>query len=217
MGRVQVASSAIWKRGEARFMATFQIEASAIVEPGAELSDGVRIWHHAQVRTGAKLGANVIVGKGAYIGTGVEIGANSKVQNSALIYEPARLGQGVFVGPGAIFTNDRNPRAINSDLSQKSASDWNAVGVVVDDGASIGAGAICVAPVHIGKWAMVAAGAVVTSDLPAFALAAGVPAQQIGWVGTRGVKLQKSDGNFYVCPESGERYELVGSTLREVK
>lgn len=155
---------------------------TASVEDGVVLGEGVKVWHHAHVRKGARIGDNTIVGKGAYVGSDVTVGKNCKIQNYALIYEPAVLHDGVFIGPGVILTNDHFPRAVNQDMTQKSASDWKAVGVEIEEGASIGAGAICVAPVKIGRWAVIAAGAVVTKDVAPFALVVGVPARQVGEV-----------------------------------
>jgi UDP-2-acetamido-3-amino-2,3-dideoxy-glucuronate N-acetyltransferase len=190
------------------------IESSAQVDATARIGQNVRIWHSVQIRSGATIGANCIVGRNAYIGTGVSIGPNSKIQNNALVYEPAVVGEGVFIGPGAILTNDQFPRAVNPDLTLKSSTDWDSVGVTVLEGASVGAGAICVAPVTIGAWSMVAAGAVVTKDVPNFALMAGVPAKQIGWVGKSGFKLVLTD-NKYVCPSSMVVHILVNGSLEE--
>jgi acetyltransferase-like isoleucine patch superfamily enzyme len=192
-----------------------RIQASADVSPDAEIGDGSQVWHLAQVREHAKLGVECIVGRGAYIGTGVQMGDRCKVQNYALVYEPASLADGVFVGPAAVFTNDQYPRAVNPDGSAQSAADWTAVGVTVDTGAAIGARAVCVAPVRIGAWATVAAGAVVTRDVPPHALVAGVPAKQIGWVGHAGARLQERDGRLH-CPLSGRQYEQFENTIREV-
>ena len=139
---------------------------SAEVSPEATIGDNSSIWHLSQVREQAVLGENCIVGRGAYIGTGVRMGDNCKVQNHALVYEPAVLGHGVFIGPAVVLTNDTYPRAVNPDGSLKSASDWEAVGVTIDDGAAIGARSVCVAPVRVGAWALVAAGSVVTRDVP---------------------------------------------------
>ena len=174
-----------------------KIVASAEVDSTAVVGDGTSIWHLVQIRDQVKLGKNCIVGRGAYIGSGVVIGDNCKIQNYALVYEPAKLGNGVFIGPAAVLTNDEFPRAVNPDGSLKSGSDWHAVGVEIGDGASIGARAVCIAPVKIGAWALVAAGAVVTKDVPDFALVAGVPAKRLGWVGRAGRPLEKIGDNRF--------------------
>ncbi|KAA0977556.1 N-acetyltransferase [Paeniglutamicibacter gangotriensis] len=188
------------------------INESADVSPTATIGADTNIWHLAQVREGAKLGAGCNIGRGAYIGPEVELGNNCKVQNYALVYEPARLGDGVFVGPAAVLTNDQFPRAINADGSLKSAEDWESVGVTIHRGASIGARAVCIAPVTIGAWATVAAGAVVNRDVPAHAIVAGVPARQIGWVGESGHPLRQ-EHDAWVCPVNGNRYQLTATGL----
>lgn len=183
-----------------------QVAASADVDPGAVLGTGTKVWHLAQVREGVVLGAGCIVGRGAYIGSEVTVGDNCKIQNHALVYEPATLGAGVFIGPAAVLTNDQYPRAVGPEGGLKSAADWQPVGVHVGDGASIGARAVCVAPLRIGRWAMVAAGAVVTRDVPDHALMVGVPARQIGWVGRVGRRLEETTPGTWTCPETGECY-----------
>lgn len=183
-----------------------RIESSADVSASAVVGSGSRVWHLAQIRDGAQIGINCVIGRGAYIGSGVTIGNNCKVQNYALVYEPATLESGVFVGPAVVFTNDAHPRAVTPDGHLKSASDWQAVGVQVREGASIGANATCVAPLRIGRWAMVAAGAVVTKDVADYAIVAGVPARRIGWAGEAGVPLVR-DSSYWRCPTTGKRYE----------
>ena len=199
------------------------IEPSADVAPSAIVAPSARVWHLAQVREEARIGEETIVGRGAYIGEGVRVGGRCKIQNYALIYEPASLADGVFVGPAAVLTNDHAPRAINADGTLKSASDWERVGVTVERGAAIGARAVCVAPVRIGAWASVGAGAVVTRDVAPYALVLGVPARRVGWVGEAGVPLVAADDTAseaseraWVCPASGRRYvERDGALLPE--
>jgi acetyltransferase-like isoleucine patch superfamily enzyme len=192
-----------------------RIQPSADVDERAVLGDGTSVWHLAQVREGAVLGKNCIVGRGAYVGTGVTMGDSCKLQNYALVYEPAVLGEGVFVGPAVVFTNDHYPRSVTPELELKRGDDWEAVGVTVRDGASIGARAVCVAPVTIGAWAMVAAGSVVVKDVPDFALVAGVPARRIRWVGHAGVPLEPAGENLWTCPQTGRTYVQAEETLQE--
>lgn len=184
-----------------------RIADSADVSAEATIGIGSSIWHLAQVRERAVIGRGCVVGRGAYIGTGVVMGDNCKVQNYALVYEPAKLGDGVFIGPAVVLTNDTYPRAINADGSLKSAHDWEPVGVTIDTGASIGARATCVAPVTIGAWATVAAGAVVVKDVVPFALVAGVPARRLGWVGKAGVPLiRETEDGAWICPATRARF-----------
>jgi UDP-2-acetamido-3-amino-2,3-dideoxy-glucuronate N-acetyltransferase len=190
-----------------------KIDPSADVSSEATIGDGTTIWHLAQVREHAVLGRECVIGRGAYVGPGVRLGDCCKVQNNALVYEPAVLEDGVFVGPAAVFTNDHFPRAITPDGRLKQATDWQATGVRVGRGASIGARAVCVAPVRIGCWALVAAGAVVIDDVPDHALVAGVPARRIGWVGRVGVRLEKVGVALWRCPASGENYMEQGDEV----
>ncbi len=189
---------------------TGYVHATADVADSATIADGAKIWHYAQVREDARIGANVIVGRGAYVGTGVEVGDNCKIQNYALVYEPAKLARGVFIGPAVVLTNDHFPRAINADGTPKSAHDWEPVGVDIREGASIGASATCVAPVVIGRWALVGSGSVVIKDVPDFALVVGSPARRVGWVGTAGHPLTEDSPGEWLCPVTGARYRQVG-------
>ena len=173
-------------------MNNVRIQPSADLDDGVTIGDGSSVWHLAQVRHGAELGENVIVGRGAYIGEGVHVGNNCKIQNYALVYEPAHLEDGVFIGPAVVLTNDHFPRAVNPDGTVKSADDWEPVGVTLKEGCSVGARATCVAPVTVGRWATVAAGSVVVKDVPDFALVAGVPARRIKWVGRSGFPLDEN-------------------------
>jgi acetyltransferase-like isoleucine patch superfamily enzyme len=191
-----------------------RIAPGADVEDGSSIGAGSTVWQLAAIRSGASIGEGCVIGRGAYIGPGVVMGDRCKVQNHALIYEPAVLEDGVFVGPAVVFTNDTFPRAITPDGRLKTADDWHAVGVTVRTGASIGARAVCIAPVVIGRWATVAAGAVVVKDVADFALVAGVPARRIGWVGPAGFPLQPQGEGDFVCPETGDTFVEENGSLR---
>ena len=194
------------------------VHATVDLDDNVVIGDGAKIWHYAQVREGAIVGESCIIGRGAYIGSGVVMGRACKVQNHALVYEPARLGEGVFIGPAAVLTNDQYPRAVSPDMTLKGGDDWEAVGVIIEDGASVGARAVCVAPVTIGKWATIAAGAVVTKDVPDFALMAGVPAKRIGWVGRHGQPLRSLGNGKFECPVDGSLFEEIDThLLKEMK
>ena len=190
------------------------VKDSAQVAESAVLGDGTTVWELAQVREDARLGEECVIGRGAYVGPGVRIGHRVKLQNHALVYEPAELGDGVFVGPAVVLTNDIYPRSVDPDGNLKRGGDWEPVGVVVEEGASLGARSVCVAPVRVGAWAMVAAGAVVTADVPPYTLVAGVPARPIGFVGRAGHKLV-ADGDNWLCPVTGTRYVESDGILSE--
>jgi UDP-2-acetamido-3-amino-2,3-dideoxy-glucuronate N-acetyltransferase len=146
------------------------------------------------VREGAVVGAGSIIGAGVYVGADVRLGRNCKVQNNALLYEGVELEDGVFVGPQVCFTNDFLPRAVNPDLSLKSAADWHVGRTLVREGASVGAQSVVVTGITIGKWALVGAGSVVTRDVPDHGLAYGQPATLRGWVCYCARRLELRDG-----------------------
>ena len=154
------------------------------VDPSAEVHESVvipastRVWGHTQIRENARIGKNCIIGRNVYIGPGVVIGNNCKIQNNALIYEPAVLEDGVFIGPAVVLTNDRRPRAITDEGRLKSTDDWTPVGVIVRFGASVGAGSVCVAPLELGEWSFVGASSVVTKDVGPHQVVYGNPASQ---------------------------------------
>jgi len=158
------------------------IHPSAEVATSAEIGAGTQIWHEAQIRDRVRIGQNCIFGKGAYVDEDVVIGDNVKVQNRASIYKDCWIEDGVFIGPHVCFTNDMFPRAINPDGSLKSADDWIPGETTVRYGASIGAGAIILPGMTIGRFALVGAGSVVTRDVPDFALVVGNPSRIIGYV-----------------------------------
>jgi UDP-2-acetamido-3-amino-2,3-dideoxy-glucuronate N-acetyltransferase len=179
---------------------TSEVSSQAIIGPGT------RIWHQAQVRERACLGANCIVGKGAYIDFDVTLGDNVKVQNGVYVYHGVTVEDGVFLGPGVILTNDKLPRAINPDGSLKSDADWEVSPTLIKQGASIGAGAVVLPGVTVGEFAMVGAGAVVTRDVPAHALAYGNPARSQGYVCCCGQPLRVQDDGQWKCEVCDELY-----------
>ena len=151
-----------------------RIHSTAEISPDATIGKDTSVWHWAQVREGARIGERCNIGKDVYIDSSVVVGDDCKIQNFASLYRGLTIGDRVFVGPHACFTNDVYPRAVSPD--------WKIVPTEVEDGASIGANATILCGLTIGRYAMVAAGAVVTKDVPAQALVAGVPAKIVGWV-----------------------------------
>ena len=192
--------------------ATASVHPTAEVSPDAAVGQRTMVWHLAQIREHAQVGRECVIGRGVYLGPGVAVGDRCKIEHQALLYEPTVLEDGVFVGPGVVFTNDLHPRAVNLDGRPKGPEDSEAVGVHVGEGASIGARAVVVAPARVGRGAMVAAGAVVTRDVPDFALVAGVPARRLGWVGRAGVRLD----SHLRCPVTGQQYAVDTTGLVEV-
>jgi acetyltransferase-like isoleucine patch superfamily enzyme len=184
------------------------IHPTADVSAQATIGPGSRIWHQAQVREGARLGANCIVGKGAYVDADVTIGDNVKIQNNACLYHGVEVQDGVFVGPGAIVTNDRLPRAINPDGTLKSGADWEVSATLLKRGASIGAGAVVLAGVTVGAFALVGAGAVVTRDVPDHGLVFGNPARHRGFVCRCARALAPEPDGTWHCAACDERYNL---------
>ncbi len=159
-----------------------QIHPSAMVEPDAEIGEGTRLWVNVQVRSHARIGNDCNLGKDVFVDEAVQIGRGCKIQNGVSIYRGVTIGDDVFIGPNACFTNDRVPRAFNPD--------WKVVPTRVEDGASIGANATIVCGVSIGRFAMVAAGSVVTRDVPEFTLVIGNPARPVARIDRMGNKIE---------------------------
>jgi len=176
------------------------------VDPDARLGAGVRVYHFCHVMAGASLGAGAQLGQGCFVGRNVVVGARTRLQNHVSLFEGVELEEDVFVGPSATFTNVVNPRAHVSRRAEFRRT-------LVRRGATIGANATILPGVVLGEYAFVAAGAVVTRDVPAHALVLGVPARQRGWVSRHGEKLAFENG-VALCPATGERYELTPSGVR---
>lgn len=169
------------------------IHPTAEVSPKAQLSQGVKVWNHAQIREGVTIGENTIISKNVYIDTDARIGRNCKIQNNCSLYQQITVQDGVFIGPHVIFTNDKIPRAINADGTQKSASDWVVGTTVVEYGASIGAGSIILPGLQIGRFSMIGSGTVVTRSVPPFALVVGNPGRIVGWVNEAGERVASTE------------------------
>jgi UDP-2-acetamido-3-amino-2,3-dideoxy-glucuronate N-acetyltransferase len=161
----------------------------ARVEDDVEIGAGSTVWANAHLRRGARIGTRCVIGSDVTVDLGVVIGDRCKVQNAALLYSGLTLGNGVFVGPGVVFTNDRSPRAVMPGGEPRTEAQWPHGRIEVGEGASIGANATVVTGVRIGPWAMIGAGAVVSRDVDAHALHIGVPARWVGWVCACGARV----------------------------
>jgi UDP-2-acetamido-3-amino-2,3-dideoxy-glucuronate N-acetyltransferase len=181
------------------------IHPSAVVDPGAQIGQGTKIWHFTHVQSGARIGSNCVLGQGVYVGDGVVIGRGVKVQNNVSVFHGVRIEDGVFIGPHVCFTNDKYPRAINHDGTPKSPDDWTVVPTLVRSGAALGAGSTIVAGVTIGRWALVAAGALVVSDVPDHGLVLGSPGKLAGYACICARRLVE-DGPGLACPTCHRRY-----------
>jgi UDP-2-acetamido-3-amino-2,3-dideoxy-glucuronate N-acetyltransferase len=191
---------------------TVQAHPTAVVDDGATIGAGTRIWHFAHVCAGARIGAGCSFGQGVFVGNDVAIGDGVKVQNHVSVYDAVTLEDEVFVGPSAVFTNVINPRAAVVRKAEYRRTH-------VRRGATLGANCTVVCGVTVGAWAFVGAGAVVTDDVPDFALVVGVPARRIGWMSRHGERLplppRAAPGQVLdaACPATGERYRLIGDRL----
>jgi len=196
------------------------IHPTADVSAQAIIGEGTRVWHHAQIREGARLGRECIIGKGVYIDFDVVIGNRVKIQNYACVYHGVTVEDGVFIGPLACLANDKLPRAINPDGTLKRDADWEVSKTVVKYGASVGAGAILLPGITVGRWALIGAGAVVTRDVPDYGLVAGNPARLVGFVCPCGGRLhevrQEAGMTVAVCARCGEEI-LPFTTTVEAK
>lgn len=189
-------------------MSDYFVHASAIVDDGANIGSNSRIWHFVHVCAGAKIGSDVSLGQNVYVGNRARIGNNVKIQNNVSVYDDVILDDDVFCGPSVVFTNVYNPRSAIERKNEYRTTH-------VRQGATLGANCTIVCGVEIGAYAFVGAGAVVNSDVPAYALVVGVPARQVGWMSRYGEQLElplSGDASVH-CPHSGEHYQLKHGLL----
>lgn len=187
------------------------IHPSAIVDDGAQIGEGSRVWHWVHVCSGARIGQNVSLGQNVFIGNKVSIGDNCKIQNNVSVYDNVILEEGVFCGPSMVFTNVYNPRSF---IERKSEY----LHTIVKKGATLGANCTIVCGTTIGEFAFVGAGAVINKDVKPYALMVGVPAKQIGWMSEFGeqIPLPLEGQGQYQCPHTGKRYVLAGQHIKRV-
>lgn len=189
-------------------MAIF-IHPTAVVDEGALIGDGTKIWHFCHVMSKAKLGAKCNLGQNVFVADGVVLGRNCKVQNNVSLYSGVECADDVFIGPSAVFTNVKNPRAAVNRRG-------NYTPTKLAQGVTIGANAVIVCGNQLGEYAMVGAGSVVTKDVPPFSLVAGNPARHLGWVSKAGNRLQFDSKGEAFCAAAGAKYVLEGDAVREV-
>ena len=189
----------------------YTVHPSAIVDEGAQIGEGSRVWHFVHVCGGARIGKGVSLGQNVFVGNKVVIGDHCKVQNNVSVYDNVTLEEGVFCGPSMVFTNVYNPRSLIERKSEYRDT-------LVKKGATLGANCTIVCGATLGEYAFVGAGAVVTKNVPAYALMVGVPARQIGWMSEFGEQLDLplSGQAEATCPHSGARYVLNGHTLSKL-
>lgn len=182
-----------------------KVHPSADVAADATIGEGTQVWANVQIRPGAKIGQRCVIGRQVFIDLGVTVGSDVKIQNNAGLHEGVSVADGVFIGPHVVFTNDKVPRAVNPNGTLKSKDDWVVGRTDVHYGAAIGACAVVITGVTIGRWAMVGSGAVVTRDVPEHALVLGNPARVVGYVSAAGVRcVTQLEAIALTATEAGE-------------
>jgi UDP-2-acetamido-3-amino-2,3-dideoxy-glucuronate N-acetyltransferase len=194
----------------------YQVHKTAIIDEGAQIGAGSKIWQWTHVSGGAKIGAHVSIGQNVFVGNKVVIGDRCKIQNNVSVYDNVQLEEGVFCGPSMVFTNVYIPRSL---IERKDEY----IDTIVKKGATLGANCTIVCGSTIGQFAFVGAGAVVNRDVPDYALVVGVPAKQIGWVGEYGEKLDlpisdtsNNSDLILTCKKTGEKYQLINNMLTRI-
>ena len=178
------------------------IDKTATIDEGVQIGEGSKIWHYSHILSGSKIGANCVIGQNVMIGPDVSVGNNCKIQNNVSLYKNVALEDDVFIGPSAVFTNVKTPRAFIDRKAEFQTTK-------IKKGATIGANATIVCGVTLGEYCLIGAGAVVTKSVPDYALVLGVPARQQGWVSKSGCVLNDD----LICPYDGSKYEQVGDIL----
>jgi UDP-2-acetamido-3-amino-2,3-dideoxy-glucuronate N-acetyltransferase len=191
-------------------MDNFYAHESALVDEGCKIGNGTKIWHFSHIMSDCTIGDKCNIGQNVVVSPGVILGNNVKVQNNVSIYTGVSCDDDVFLGPSMVFTNVINPRSAINRRDQYAKTH-------VGKGASIGANATIVCGHNIGEFAFIGAGAVVTKNVPAFALVVGNPAKQVGWVGEYGHRLIFNDQGIAVCFESQQEYQLENNIVRKIK
>lgn len=189
---------------------TYTVHPSAIVDEGAQIGGGSRVWHFAHVCAGAKIGANVSLGQNVFVGNKVIIGDNCKIQNNVSVYDNVTLEEGVFCGPSMVFTNVYNPRSLIERKSEYRNT-------LIKKGVTLGANCTIVCGVTVGEFAFIGAGAVINKDVKPYALMVGVPAKQIGWMSEFGeqIPLPLTGEGRYQCPHTQNTYQLNKNSLEK--
>ncbi len=188
-------------------MSSYYSHPSAIIDEGASIGSGSKIWHFCHIMSKAKIGKNCNLGQNVFVADEVTLGNNVKVQNNVSIYEGVVIEDNVFLGPSMVFTNVMNPR---SEVSRK--EEYKPT--LVKEGASVGANATIVCGNTIGQYAFIGAGTVITKDVPDYALMVGNPGKQLGWMSKNGQRLQIDENNYAQCPMTGEMYHLENGRLK---
>ena len=188
----------------------YQAHETAVIDADCQIGEGTRIWHFSHIMQGCVIGKRCNIGQNVVVSPGVVLGNNVKIQNNVSVYTGVVCEDDVFLGPSCVFTNVINPRSAISRKDQYKPT-------IVGRGASIGANATLVCGHTIGRYSMIGAGAVVTKDVPDYALVVGNPSRQIGWVSEYGHRLDFDNQGLATCPESGQRYHLVNGFVEELK
>lgn len=191
---------------------TIYIHETAIVDMGAQIGDGTRVWHWVHICAGAKIGQLCSFGQNVFVGNDVQIGNNVKIQNNVSVYDAVTIEDDVFCGPSMVFTNVYNPRSTVTRKNEYRRT-------IIKKGATIGANATIICGVVVGDYAFIAAGTVVNKDVKPYALMAGVPAKQIGWMSEHGerIPLPLEGSAVYICPHTYLTYKLENSRLERVE